>query len=153
MTTVTQAPQVPNTITCKANGIPTTAPDWTLVRCGFDCNNDGAIKNVTSGPGFVTGADREECTYLTLVDVTQSILNFLLYFLAAPIAALMFLYAGFLLLTNRGNEAQVTKAKSIFTSVFWGLVVALAAWLIITFLLDFFVGGTVGDTTGFRPLL
>jgi hypothetical protein len=81
--------------------------------------------------------------------LTQNIINFLVYFIAAPVATVMFLYAGFLLLTNRGNEGQVTKAKSIFSAVFWGLVATLAAWLIIKFILDFFVG----PSATFRPFL
>lgn len=153
VTTVTQAPQVLNAVTCNADGIPSDAPPWTLVRCGFDCNNDGVIKDYdTNNNGKIDPFENiEECSFGKVVSATQSIINFLIYFLAAPIAALMFLYAGFLLLTNRGNESQVTKAKSIFASVFIGLVVALAAWLIVTFILNFFVGGTLESE--FRSLI
>jgi len=112
---------------------PDGSVNGSLIPCGYDCNNDGKIKNVSGSPP-------EECGFNTLVVMTQNIINFLLYSMAAPIAAVMFLYAGYLLLTNRGNESQVTKAKAIFVAVFWGLVVALSAWLIVNFILDFFVG-------------
>ena len=49
-----------------------------------------------------------------------------------PIAAIMFTYAGFLLITAGGETASArTKAKNILLHTIGGLVVAVAAWLII----------------------
>ncbi len=131
------------TVTCDSNGYVSGS----LVPCGNDCNNDGVVKNMTGG-GLPPGTDHEECTFDTLVTLAQNVINFLIFWLAAPIAAVMFMYAGFLMLTNNGNEAKVTQAKAIFGMVFWGLVVTIAAWLIITFILDFFRVGS-----GFRQLI
>lgn len=121
-----------------------------MIPCGNDVNGDGVVRDLDiNGNGTIDPVEQvEECRFRDFVPLVSALLTFLLFYLAVPIAALMFLYAGFLMLTNRGNEAQVTKAKSILTTVFWGLVVALAAWLIVTFILDFFVGGTPGS--GFR---
>jgi hypothetical protein len=79
-----------------------------------------------------------ECGFDDLIVLAQNIINYLIFYIAAPIAALMFAYAGFLMLTNNGNESKVTQAKHIFGYVFAGLVVALAAWLLVNFILDFF---------------
>jgi len=46
-------------------------------------------------------------------------------------SSIVFSYAGFLMLTARGNEEQVTRAKSTFWYVLIGLVIALGAWLIV----------------------
>ncbi|PIR92378.1 hypothetical protein COU01_01910, partial [Candidatus Falkowbacteria bacterium CG10_big_fil_rev_8_21_14_0_10_44_15] len=46
------------------------------------------------------------------------------------------LYAGFLWMTAAGNEDQVTKAKSILTTSIIGIVIIVAAYAIVTFVLD-----------------
>ena len=60
--------------------------------------------------------------------------------IAAPLGAVMFAYAGYTYITNGGNEGKITEAHTIFLAVFWGLVVALAAWLLVNFVLEFFLG-------------
>lgn len=87
--------------------------------------------------GNVSG---EQCTFDDLIKQVQVVIDFLIFKIAAPLAAVMFAYAGFLYVTNRGNESQVKQAHEIFWNVFIGLVVALAAWLIISFILTFFLG-------------
>jgi hypothetical protein len=64
----------------------------------------------------------------------------------------MFAYAGFLLVTAGGEAAGArTKAKSIFTNAVFGLVLAVAAWLIVNTILS--ILGYTGDWIGFvRPL-
>jgi hypothetical protein len=117
-----------------------------LIPCGNDVNGDGIVRDIdTDKNGKIDEAEVEECHFWHLALIAKNIINFLIYAIAAPIAAVMFLYAGFLMLTNAGNEEKITRAKHIFGTVFVGIVIALAAWLIITFILDFFVGGTAGD--------
>ena len=67
-------------------------------------------------------------------------IDFLIFKLAAPISALMFAYAGFLYMTNNGNESQIKQAHDIFLYVFWGFVIALGAWLVVKVILGFLVG-------------
>lgn len=81
-----------------------------------------------------------DCDFDDLVTLVKNVINFLLFKIAAPLAAVMFAYAGFLYLSNRGNEGQVKQAHEIFWYVFWGLVVALGAWILINFILTFFLG-------------
>ena len=104
----------------------------TLIPCGFDRNEDHIIKD--------TPGNHEECDFKDLVTLAQNVINYLIIDIAAPLAAIMFAYAGFLYVTNRGNEGQVTQAHDIFLYVFWGLVVALAAWLVVNFILEFALG-------------
>lgn len=82
----------------------------------------------------------EQCTFNDLINEVQVVINFLIFKIAAPLAAVMFVYAGFLYLTNGGNESRVRQAHEVFWNVFIGLVVALAAWIVMSFILTFFLG-------------
>ena len=95
------------------------------------CGNDESGGVVTAG---------QECTYDDLIRLTQTVINFLIFAIAAPVGAVMFAYAGFLYVTNGGNEAKIKQAHDTFLYVFIGLVVALAAWLVVKFILDFLIG-------------
>lgn len=101
------------------------AEDSGLIPCGNDVKN-----------GKVT----DPCGYDDLVTLAKNVIDFLIFKIAAPLGAVMFAYAGFLYLTNGGNESKIKEAHTIFLYVFWGLVVALAAWLIVNFVLTFFLG-------------
>ena len=80
------------------------------------------------------------CGFEDLIQLAQNVINFLIFKIAAPLGTIMFAYAGFLYVTNAGNESRVSEAHQIFWYVFWGLVVCLAAWLIVNFVLVFLLG-------------
>lgn len=94
------------------------------------CGNDVTAGMVTAG---------QECTYDDLIKLAQTVINFLIFGLAAPLGAIMFAYAGYLYITNGGNESQIKQAHDTFLYVFWGLIVALAAWLLVNFIFQFLV--------------
>jgi amino acid transporter len=85
------------------------------------------------GPDPLTG----KCIwgFTEFMKLIDNVIKFIILNLALPIAAIMFAYAGFLLVTAPGEEAK-TKAKSIFTNVVIGLVLAVGAWLIVKTLLS-----------------
>ncbi len=72
----------------------------------------------------------------------------LLIGVASVLAAMFFMYGGFLYLTSAGDTAKISKAHEVFRNVGWGFVLLLAAWLIVvsilrsleadSWLLDFF---------------
>ena len=66
----------------------------------------------------------------------KNLIHFVLFYLAFPLAAISFLYAGFLLITQGASESARGKAKKIFGKVILGLIVALAAWLIVNVVLE-----------------
>lgn len=92
-------------------------------------NNSGAETSVTSGPLVPCGGP--DCDFNQLIKLIKNVINFLLFVIAAPLAAIVFAYAGFLFLTSRGNEQQISQAKQIFWSVLIGFVIAFGAWLIV----------------------
>lgn len=99
-----------------------------LIPCG------NGVKNAA---GVIE--DKEMCTFDDLIKLAQIIIDFLIFKIAAPLAAIMFVYAGFLMVTNQGNESQIQHGKEVFMNVFIGFVVCLAAWLLISFILQFLV--------------
>ncbi len=85
-----------------------------------------------------------ECTFSHLFVFVKTVINFLIVYIAVPGSALLFAYAGFLFLTARGSSGQVEKAKGIFLDVFVGLVIALAGWLVVNFILIILTGDGIG---------
>ena len=88
------------------------------------------------------------CDFNAFLDLINNVIRFILFYMAIPIAAIMFAYAGFLLVTA-GEEAAGarTKAKSIFSNALIGLVLAAACWLIVKAIL--FILGYQGAWIGF----
>ncbi len=74
------------------------------------------------------------CGWNEFLMLINNVIYFILYGLAMPIAAIMFAYAGVLLVQAQGGEAK-TKAKEIFLNAVYGLAIAAAAWLIVKTLL------------------
>ena len=96
----------------------------TLVPC------DGPV-----GDG-VTG---EPCTYSTFIKGVDNILRFLIGF-ATVVAVIMFVYAGYLLISSGGDRAKAEQAKAIFKNVTIGFVIVITAWLIVFTIVDTFTG-------------
>ena len=96
-----------------------------------------------------TVANPAHCTFDDIIKLVNNVIHFILFFLVIPICAIMFAYAGFLLVTAGGEAAGArTKAKSIFTNAAIGLIVAFAAWLIINLILTTL--GYKGSWIGFK---
>lgn len=91
---------------------------------------------------------KEDCDWNDLMNLVNTVINFILYKMAIPIAAIMFTYAGFKMVTAGGEAAHArTQAKEIFTNTVIGLVLAVASWLIIKMILT--VLGYQGAWIGF----
>jgi len=71
------------------------------------------------------------CSFDALLALINNVIKFMLFDLSMPFAAILFAYAGIILLTSGGSGEKRNKAKSIFLNVFIGFVIALAAWLIV----------------------
>jgi hypothetical protein len=93
-------------------------------------------------PTKIVPCDGVNCTVCDLATLAQNIINtgiFVFVFLSA----LLFAYAGFLYLTNSAID-KVSEAKSIFKNVTLGLVILLAAWLVVDTLMKSVLGGSFG---------
>lgn len=81
-------------------------------------------------PGQLVPKCGADCGWQQLVELARNLLNFFIY-IAVPLAAIAFVYAGWLYLSARGNPGQITKAHGIFMNVAVGLFIVLIAWLVV----------------------
>lgn len=100
--------------------------------------------DTTSVPGQCIWGWKE---FLALIN---NVISFILKVLALPIAAIMFAYAGFLLVTSGGSTEARGKAKNIFTNTAIGLIIVAGAYLIIRTILS--ILGYDGAWIGFNIL-
>jgi len=87
------------------------------------------------------------CGWNELMALVNRVIKFILFDMVVPIAAIMFVYAGVLMITAGGDTGAVTKARSVFTNAVIGFIVAVAAWLIIRTILS--ILGYQGAWIGF----
>ncbi len=80
------------------------------------------------------GTTANPCGFTQLLTLIQNGLN-LVFAFAAFIAAGMFMYAGFLLLTSMGNPAQISKAKAVFKRVVVGFLIMFLSFIVVQQLL------------------
>lgn len=93
-------------------------------------------------PRRIVPCDGVNCTVCDLATLAQNLINagvFMFIFFSA----LMFAYAGFLKLTNEAMGEQA-HANTIFKNVALGLIVLLAAWLVVDTLMKSVLGGDFG---------
>ena len=82
------------------------------------------------------------CHFFVMFD---RIVDFVLIDIVPPIAALMLVIGGVMFFTAAGDPGKLTKAKSLLTSVVFGLIIVYGAWLIIN---TFFLTIGVNEWTG-----
>lgn len=85
--------------------------------------------------GLMPACPATGCSFTEFMLLIDKVIRFLLFTISIPLAALCFTYAGFLYLFT-GFVDQKKKALSIFKNVGIGLVIALAAWIIIKFVMS-----------------
>ncbi len=98
-----------------------------LVPCG-----NKVVPITTDIHGKQSGGEiLNPCNFDYAILLVNKLVNFLLFNIFVPLAAIVFCYAGFQLLFSGGDTGKMKKAKDIFWNVFIGLVFAVGAWLII----------------------
>lgn len=91
-----------------------------------------------AGPNGLVPCDNSAsnpCGFTQLMTLVNSIINFILYGMVIPIAAILFAYAGFELVISGGSTEKRGIAKKVFANVVVGLVIAMACWLIVKLVL------------------
>jgi|SRR3989344_6360391 len=83
---------------------------------------------VTCGLG--EGATFKACTICDIWVLADKVVNFV-WFLATPILIIVLIAGGFIYLTSGGNPKKTEQAKSLLTSAIVGIIISLAAFLII----------------------
>lgn len=77
------------------------------------------------------GMGDSQCTLCHLWLLISNVINFILRDIVLPVSVIAIIIAGILFITAGGSESQIGQAKSVFTGVVWGIVIAFGAWLIV----------------------
>jgi Type IV secretion system pilin/Thrombospondin type 1 domain len=112
------APAISTSIMPTSSTTPTPKQpiDGSLVQCGTR-DSSGNITN--------------PCGFADIMKLINKVVSFIFLNLALPLAAIMFAYAGFELVTSGGSTEKKSKAKEIFLNVAIGLIFAAGAYLIV----------------------
>jgi FtsH-binding integral membrane protein len=102
---------------------------------------------VPCGPG----TSKPVCTLCDLFVMISRIVNFILFRIVPALAALMIALGGIMyviaFVSPSGGPEMLNKAKSVLKAVFFGLLIAYGAWLIVN---TFFWAIGVNEWTGLR---
>jgi len=99
---------------------------------------------VVFGAGLVT-CDGLNCDMNSLINLFTKVIDWLAIVIVPSLAGLAFMVAGFLYITSAGDQNRIKRAHAMFRGTFLGIVIALAAWLIIKTILT-----SLGVTGGFN---
>ena len=84
---------------------------WPLVPCG-------------------TSINPTPCNRCDLLKLLKNIIDFVLVGLMPPVAAILFVWGGFLILMGGANPGWISQGRSIFWNTAMGIAIILASWLI-----------------------
>ena len=85
------------------------------------------------------GGEDDPCGTEDIVKLVENVVEFLITILSA-LAVIVMVYAGFRMVTAGGNENEWQAAKGMFTNVVIGIIIVLAAWLIVDTILELLTG-------------
>ncbi|MEX0918604.1 MAG: hypothetical protein WDZ85_01385 [Candidatus Paceibacterota bacterium] len=86
----------------------------------------------------------DDCDFNQLYVLVDNIIDFIVFYLAVPIATGVIAFAGIWLVIYAGNEGKRSDAKKMIWSAVIGLVIVLSAYLIIKAIIVGLTGGEVG---------
>lgn len=110
----------------------------------------GPLSQIVPNCGFTLAGNTVNgtaCGWKDVLSLANNLLKFMIY-LAVPIAAICFAYAGWLYLSSQGNSGKISRAHGIFLNVAIGLVIVLAAWLVVNQIMT-----TLANPSGYTPVL
>ncbi len=84
------------------------------------------------------------CTVCDLTQLGKNIIDFFVFF-AVIVAALLFVHAGVLYIFSPANPASIARAHKIFISTLIGLLIILASWLLIDFIMKSLYNESEGE--------
>ncbi len=79
---------------------------------------------------FCEGTTADPCEFPELVELVKVIITDLVI-ISTLIAVIVFIYAGFKLMTSRGNSSAMEDVKKMLWSIVIGYLWILGAWLIV----------------------
>ena len=95
--------------------------------------------------GLVPCGNEISCELCHVVELVDNVLSFLVAVMIS-IAIIVFIWAGIKFTLSQGGQEHVTTARRIIASAIIGLIIVLAAWIIIDFGLRIIFGPEGGLT-------
>lgn len=107
-----------------------------LVPCGL--SKEAAQKLKAEGQGDPTIDYTRPCTRCDAFKLAENVIDFALLGIVPPVAAVLFISAGLMIVLAGANQKLYATGINIFKNTFWGLVIILASWMIVnTFIQSF----------------
>lgn len=108
-------------------------------------NSDGTPQpGVASKPG--EEKRQEVCDFALLMETVIKAINWL-FIITIPIVTVLFAYSGVLYMS--GREANLKKAREIFTTVAIGFIIMITAWIAVRTAVEWFVDDDFTGATTF----
>jgi len=85
------------------------------------------------------------CTVCHLFKLVVNVTEFLFKQIALPLAGLMFLVGGIMMMLAGGSETRFKNGKEILINTLFGLVIVLAAFAIVNTIIMFFGSGEIAN--------
>jgi hypothetical protein len=101
-------------------------------------------------PGGLVPCEGTECGACHFIELGNNILNWLIGVMMI-IFAIIVAYTGFLLVTSSGNVETKNKVKRMFTNALTGLIILLAAWIVVDTIMRALMVGEEGKIRGYGP--
>ncbi len=76
------------------------------------------------------GINENPCTYCDLLQLVKNVIDFLVY-LIFPIAAIMIIWGGIVVMTAGDSAERAGEGRKIITAAVVGILIALLSWLIL----------------------
>ena len=101
-------------------------------------------------PGGFVPCEGKECSFCDLVAMVQDIITWIIGIIFLIFAVLL-VVAGFKLVTSGGNQSAQTSAKESLINALIGIIIVLAAWLLVDTLMRAVLPGDSGEIEGWGP--
>jgi hypothetical protein len=134
---------------CSVITVPLGADAQALLEDSFVDPNVTTDYTLEENTGFVPCSGRS-CSSCDFVVMINTIIKWLIG-MAFLFFAILATAAGFKLVTSGGNQSARESAKSSFQNAFIGLIIILAAWLIIDTLMRTLLKNSGNDMDGIGP--
>lgn len=108
-----------------------------------------AVPMIALGEGTILGkyiCSGTDCEFSDLIDLAHTIISFLIYDVAVPLAALGFMYAGARMVLYPDKEKEKSAAKEMMTNIGYGFAIMLGSFVLIKFVLYQFLDSEAGFT-------
>ncbi len=101
-----------------------------IVPCGL----------LNDAPGTPDINEKNPCTICHIPVLLKNLIDYMTYYIAIPLAFVMFGVAGFFLIVSGGSPQRVQKGRQLVYNTVIGLVIVFVSWLVISEILKLLAG-------------